>query len=195
MIDVATFLGADPQSAKSEMLQVLQFEMTLANFSLPREERRNATKLYNKMRIKDLTDLDPNVPWLEYINNILSPEIIQVELDEVIIVDVPDYLKKFSGYLTGVPARVQSNYMLWRVAAASMKYLNEEARKISLKFTKKLTGKSEETPRWVAALQRWASSGLMLRVVLEIFSMGGQPFIICWGKIFLGGYFFLFMKF
>ena len=85
MIDVATFLGAEPQSAKEEMLQVLQFEMTLANFSLPREERRNATKLYNKMQIKDLSALDPNVPWLEYINNILSPEIIQVDEDETIL--------------------------------------------------------------------------------------------------------------
>lgn len=61
--------------------------------------------------------------------------------------DVPSYLVRFSEYLKTVPARVQSNYMLWRVAAASMKYLTEEARKISLKFSRKLTGKSEETPR------------------------------------------------
>ena len=72
---------------------------------------------------------------------------MQVTEDEIIIVDVPSYLVKFSSYLQTVPARVQSNYMLWRVAAASMKYLNEEARKISLKFSRKLTGKSEETPR------------------------------------------------
>ncbi len=73
--------------------------------------------------------------------------ISQVDEDERIIVDVPSYVKHFSAYMQTVPARVQSNYMLWRVAAASMKYLNEEARKISLKFTRKLTGKSEETPR------------------------------------------------
>ena len=70
-----------------------------------------------------------------------------MEEDEVIIVDVPSYIRKFSAHLSGVPARVQANYMLWRVAAASMKYLDDEARKISLKFSKKLTGKSEETPR------------------------------------------------
>lgn len=64
--------------------------------------------------------------------------------------DVPSYLEKFSAYVRTIPARVQSNYMLWRVVAASVKYLNEEARKISLRFTQKLTGKSEETPRCVA---------------------------------------------
>ena len=71
----------------------------------------------------------------------------QVKEDEVIIVDVPSYIRKFSAHLAEAPARVQANYMLWRVAAASMKYLDDEARKISLKFSKKLTGKSEETPR------------------------------------------------
>jgi predicted metalloendopeptidase len=78
MIDVATFLGAEASFARSEMLEVLKFEMQLANFSLPREERRNASGLYNPMRIRDLSKLDPYTPWLEYINNILSPEIIQV---------------------------------------------------------------------------------------------------------------------
>ncbi len=61
---------------------------------------------------------------------------------------MPSYIRKFAAHLKTVPARVQSNYMLWRVAAASMKYLGEEARKISLKFSKKITGKEEETPRW-----------------------------------------------
>ena len=78
MIDVASYLGADPSLARAEMLDVLKFEISLANFSLPREERRNASKLYNPMRIRDLSNFDPNTPWLEYINNILTPDIIQV---------------------------------------------------------------------------------------------------------------------
>ena len=78
MIDVATFLGADPARAAKEMREILEFEMKLANFSLPREERRNASKLYNPMRIKDVSKFDPHTPWLEYINNILTKEIRQV---------------------------------------------------------------------------------------------------------------------
>ena len=78
MIDVASYLGADPSAARAEMLEVLRFEMSLANFSLPREERRNASKLYNPMRVRDLSKFDPNTPWLDYISNILTPDIIQV---------------------------------------------------------------------------------------------------------------------
>ena len=73
--------------------------------------------------------------------------VYKVTEDETIIVDVPSYIRKFSGYIVTVPPRVQANYLLWRATAASMKYLNEEARKISLKFSQKLTGKKEETPR------------------------------------------------
>ena len=64
---------------------------------------------------------------------------------------------------------------MWRAAAASMAYMNEvgsltdlsisssllqAADKISLKFSKKLTGKSEEPPRWRKCVG--AASGLKL---------------------------------
>jgi hypothetical protein len=36
MMDVAMLLGADPEAAKEEMMEVLMFEMAIANISLPR---------------------------------------------------------------------------------------------------------------------------------------------------------------
>merc|ERR1712029_728652 len=122
MVDVATFLGANKSTAQDQMTQVVQFEIELANFSMPRELRRNSSLLYNPMLIKDLTNLDPKTPWLEYINRILTPDTIQVTEEEVIIVDVPEYVRKFTSHIRGVEPRVQANYLLWRAAAASMKY-------------------------------------------------------------------------
>eukprot|EP00096_Caligus_rogercresseyi_P012738 TRINITY_DN5436_c0_g1_i1.p2 TRINITY_DN5436_c0_g1~~TRINITY_DN5436_c0_g1_i1.p2 ORF type:complete len:590 (-),score=128.56 TRINITY_DN5436_c0_g1_i1:3851-5620(-) len=148
MMDTAVLFGASHERAAIDMREVLEFEMKLANFSLPREKRRNATKLYNPMTIKDLTQLDPYTPWLKYINHILTKELIQVDDSEVIIVNVPSYIKNLSILVKATPKRVQANYMLWRVVSASIKYLNEDAKKISLEFSKKLTGKTEETPRW-----------------------------------------------
>ena len=53
-----------------------------------------------------------------------------------------------TNYLTDIAnPSLKANYLLWRVAASSMKYLTEEARKISLRFSEKLTGKTEETER------------------------------------------------
>lgn len=78
MVDVATLLGADPEFAFKEMRETLAFEIRLAEFALPQEERRNASKLYNPMRIRDLSELDPQTPWLQYINRILTTETVQV---------------------------------------------------------------------------------------------------------------------
>ena len=78
MVDVAKFFGANETFARQEMFDVLKFEIQLANFSLPREQRRNASRLYNPMKIKDLSKYDPYTPWLEYINNILTKDILQV---------------------------------------------------------------------------------------------------------------------
>jgi len=141
-------LGADEAETEKQMLETLKFELELAKISLPREERRDANKLYNPMPISKLSELDPNTPWLTYINRLLSEDVVQVEASETIIVDVPSYIKDLSKLLQVTPARTQANYMMWRAAAASMSYLTEAADKIGLKFSKKLTGQSAQPPRW-----------------------------------------------
>lgn len=40
---------------------------------MPKEERRNISKLYNKMTIGELQTMVPEIPWLEYINRVLHP--------------------------------------------------------------------------------------------------------------------------
>jgi len=167
MIDVALLVGADKVEAEKQMRDNLKFEIQLANISLPREERRDASKLYNPMPVSKLTELDPTTPWLEYINRVLSPDIVKVDDTETIIVDVPSYIRDLSALLSVTPARIQANYLMWRAAAASMAYLTEEADKIALKFSKKLTGKSEEAPRWRKCVG--AASGSMANAVGSLY--------------------------
>ena len=73
-------------------------------FSLPREERRNVTKLYNPMTVEELQKKYQSIPWLEYFNTLL-PEKIRVRNDEVVIVTVPSYLEKFEKYIATVDKR------------------------------------------------------------------------------------------
>ena len=102
-----------------------------------REERRDSSKLYNPMTISQLSQLAPNTPWLEYINRVLSENIVKVEESETIIVDVPSYISHLSDLLAMTPAHVQANYLMWRAAAASMSYLTQQAQQISLSFLRK----------------------------------------------------------
>ena len=78
MQKVAVLLGADPVRAAAELKESLLFEIRLANASLPREERRNATRLYNPMKLREMAAIAPVVDWTTYVNSVLTPDIIQV---------------------------------------------------------------------------------------------------------------------
>jgi len=92
MKDTAALLGSKKKAAEKQMKKVLDFEIQLAKITLPREQRRDIKALVNPMTIKQIEQLDPSTPWLEYINTILPPK-VQVELSETINVLVPSYIK------------------------------------------------------------------------------------------------------
>ena len=77
---IAVLLGADPKRVGDELRSSLEFEIKLANISLPREERRNASKLYHPMQLNEVSgSVAPLVDdWTEYINRILTEDVIQV---------------------------------------------------------------------------------------------------------------------
>jgi len=146
-IELATLLGADRERARREQTDVVLFEIKLANLSLPREERRDANKLYNPMTISELSEKVPDIPWLEYINVVLAPHHV-IAKNERVIVDVPDYFAQLTQLLAATPKRTLANYLLWRVSGGSVSYLNEAARKLQLKYSSVLTGTTERKPRW-----------------------------------------------
>merc|ERR1712088_1268738 len=115
MIDSAVFLGANREAALTEMKEALDLELKIAELTLPREERRNKTALYNTMTIKEASTLYPDLPWVDYINVVLSPDrTVSVDEDEVVNVAVPKYIQEFGKLITTVPARTIANLIMWR---------------------------------------------------------------------------------
>ncbi|XP_017759283.1 PREDICTED: membrane metallo-endopeptidase-like 1 isoform X2 [Eufriesea mexicana] len=147
MVDIAAILGANKTDAKQELKESLEFEMNLANISLPNEKRRNATLLYNPMTVRELSKTYPSVPWKEYFNTLLAPN-VQVDEEEVVIVSVPNYIASLEKLLATTPKRVQANYVMWRAAASSVSYLTDNIRKRQLQYSTALSGKTEREPRW-----------------------------------------------
>lgn len=50
--------------------------------------------------------------------------------------------------LEKTPKRVQANYVMWRVAGASVSYLTEALRRRQLAYVTALSGKTERESRW-----------------------------------------------
>ncbi|KZC07350.1 Membrane metallo-endopeptidase-like 1 [Dufourea novaeangliae] len=147
MVDIAGILGANKTLAETELKESLEFEMNLANISLPNEKRRNATLLYNPMTVQELSQRYRSIPWKEYFNTLLAPS-VQVDDDEVVIISVPSFIMNLEKLLAITPKRVQANYVMWRAAASSVSYLTEEIRKRQLQYSTALSGKTEREARW-----------------------------------------------
>jgi membrane metallo-endopeptidase-like protein 1 len=160
MVDTAVFLGANREVAQSEMRDVLDFEIKIAEINLPKEERRNKTALYNPMTVKEASALYPDLPWVEYMNAIMSVDrSIVVDENEVVNVAVPKYLTDFNALIPTIPARTIANLIMFRNIKASMGYLTEEALDIQLAFSKAITGKASKSPRWEKCVKATAGLG------------------------------------
>lgn len=162
VVDIAVILGANRDRATKEIHESIEFEMKLANLSLPSEERRNVTKLYNAMTVHEMQNKFPSIPWLTYFNSIL-PENVQITSNEVIVVAVPSFIKGLEKLVAETPKRVLANYVMSRVAGASVNYLNDELRNRQLKFSTALSGKTEREARWKECIDI-VSGGLSISV-------------------------------
>eukprot|EP00102_Acyrthosiphon_pisum_P014814 XP_008185066.2 PREDICTED: neprilysin-11-like [Acyrthosiphon pisum] len=146
MVDIAVLFGADRHRAVKELRQSLEFEIRLAKISMTAEERRDTAKLYNPMKLADLQQNYPTIPWKEYLNNLLFP--LTIQRDDIIIVNAPKYLSELEILLCSTPKRISANYMIWRFAAQCVNFLTEELRKRELEFLTEQSGKTERVPRW-----------------------------------------------
>merc|ERR1711953_320845 len=167
MVNVAVLMGAERSVAERELKDSIEFEMELARASTPREMRRDSNRMYNPMMIRDLKEYAPMVPWLEYINNILTPEILVVEDTERVILDEPGFLKNLTEILKRTPKRTIANYMFFRAASSSLGFFTEAARKVQEDYSQELTGTTSKTPRWKQCVG--TASGIFSSVVGHLY--------------------------
>ena len=131
MVDIAVLLGADQAQAEKDMEDVLALELQVAEISLPKEERRNKTALYNLVPVKELSNLYP-LPWLAQLNRIVA----DLKEEEMVNVAVPEYLSKLQEVLSSTSPRVITNLLMWRHVQFAVDFLPEEAAAIKLEFDK-----------------------------------------------------------
>ena len=147
MVDIAVLLGASEESAKQDMKEALDLEIEVAKITLPREERRNKTALYNLMTIKDITALYP-LPWGKHL----------YEYD-LVNVAAPEYLNSVKTLLSSTPTRTIANLMMWRNVQYSVDLLTLKAGDIKLEFDEVIEGQASKVPRWEMCAKKTAGIG------------------------------------
>ncbi|UYV81915.1 Nep2 [Cordylochernes scorpioides] len=145
MVESAVLLGAERGRAETEMLETLELEMSLANLSLPREERRNISKLYNRLTLQQLSELAPQIDWVRYFTGLLVQPVAE---DEAVIVNVPEFVKSFAHLITHTDKKLVANYMMWRLVGQSLSMLHKPWRDLAQQYSAVITGRLREEPRW-----------------------------------------------
>lgn len=157
MIDSAVVIGANKTQAEQELIDALEFEMRLAEvsvflfkhfkkefilmfvswihqISLPREELRNSTALYNSYTIKELQISYPYLDWLDYINAFL-PANLNVDENEIVINTVPTFFEQLADILNSTSKRTMANYLLGRAVLKIANMLTNELREKQFRFS------------------------------------------------------------
>jgi len=158
MVETAVYFGADRVTAEKELKDSLNFELKLAEMSLPREKRRNKTALTNQMTLQKVGELY-DYDWMNHLNVMFNNKDVVFTPDEIVNVKVPSFLTQLQTYIGTVPKRVIANYMVWRYIKSSMSFLDKKAIKIVLDYSKVISGKETIPPRWETCVTTVSGTG------------------------------------
>ncbi|XP_023282286.1 endothelin-converting enzyme 1-like, partial [Seriola lalandi dorsalis] len=98
LVELGVLLGGSKETSRSLMEEIVDFETTLANITVPQEERRDEELIYHKMEAKDLTTLAPAVDWMPYLTEVFAP--VPINESEPVVVYAKEYLHKVSDLIT-----------------------------------------------------------------------------------------------
>lgn len=145
---VKTFmeLGDDSASALKKSKAVYDLETRLAKSSRQISALRDPYKNYNKMDVKSLDHLSPNVDWPSYFKNIDANNI------DSVIVRQPEFYSTLNHELQSTPIDDWKNYLRFHLIENSAPYLDKKTYNNFFEFRKSLSGAAIPRPRWKRVL-------------------------------------------
>ncbi|KAG5836976.1 hypothetical protein ANANG_G00234360 [Anguilla anguilla] len=147
MVELGVLLGGEHNSTQSQMQQILDFEIALANITVPQDERRDEEKIYHKLTIAELQILAPAVDWLDYLSSALSP--LDLNDTEPVVVYAKEYLQQVSDLINKTDRSLLNNYMMWNLVQKGASSLDQRFENAQDKLLESLYGtKKSCTPRW-----------------------------------------------
>lgn len=145
MVNVSVAMGADEEYAQTELKQILNFEIKLAELTHPLEETERNSILYNPMILSELTQLSTFFPWKEYLNYHLN---ISTTDDEIIIVSEVNFFKSLGELIDSVPKKVLANFEAWKFIQSTAMYLNGKIKNIQNNYELVQSGALKSKKKW-----------------------------------------------
>lgn len=145
--ELGVLLGGSKETSRSLMQEIVDFETSLANITVPQEERRDEELIYHKIQAKDLATLAPAVDWIPYLSNVFSP--VSLNGSEPVVVYAKEYLQEVSVLISNTNRSLLNNYMIMKVVRKMVSILDQRFQDAEQRFFEVMYGtKKSCTPRW-----------------------------------------------
>ncbi|CAH3045511.1 unnamed protein product [Porites evermanni] len=148
MVDLVKLLG-DVPNAESMMMEIYDFEETLAKNFIPREQRRDTNKLYKKMTLNEyIKSSDLDIDLMDFMKKMFNQTGYNITGEEKVVSYALDYVKNMSLIFNRTSKRIIANYMMWKVVVRFASSLSLKFRDVYQEYSKSLSGVAGEDPRW-----------------------------------------------
>ncbi len=137
-----THAGMKQRDAARAASDILAFETELAKVTKTRVERRDVTKLYNKVDRARLAALAPRFPWDSYLQSLGRPDVVAAS------VTTPAYFERLDQLLAQTPVATWRHYLTWQILRHSAETLPKAFVDEEFALVRALTGQTEQQPRW-----------------------------------------------
>jgi len=136
-----TLAGESNTTAANSAEAVLRIEIALAKAQMSRVEMRDPYKTYNKLSLKDLNNLTPEINW--------SNLFVQLRINKVdsVLVNNPSFLKTADLLLSAVSLNDWKSYLRANVLRTNASYLSRPFVQAQFQLEQVLTGQKVPTPR------------------------------------------------
>ncbi|KAM9443761.1 endothelin-converting enzyme 1 [Clarias gariepinus] len=147
LVELGVLLGGSEETSRTLMQEIVDFETTLANITVPQEERRDEELIYHKIQAKDLAGLAPAVDWMPFLKAMFAP--VALNDSEPVVIFATEYLQKVSQLISTTNKSTLNNYMIMKVVRKMVSILDQKFQDAEQRFLEVMYGaKKSCTPRW-----------------------------------------------
>ncbi|KAG9260766.1 endothelin-converting enzyme 1 [Astyanax mexicanus] len=147
LVELGVLLGGSEETSRRMMQEIVDFETSLANITVPQEERRDEELIYHKIQAKNLSSLAPAVDWMPFLRAVFAP--VSLNDSEPVVVYATEYLQKVSQLITNTNKSTLNNYMMMKVVRKMVSILDQRFQDAEQRFLEVMYGtKKSCTPRW-----------------------------------------------
>ena len=144
---VLVLAGAEPEAAKAQAQQVMDFETRLAKASLGRVEMRDPATRYNPVSLADADASTPNFSWTAFF------AALDVPAPQSFSLATPGFFKEFDAMLADVPLAQWQTWLRFRAIDNASPFLSSAFEQANYDFYRKhLAGQAQMQERWKRVL-------------------------------------------